>query len=103
MSLSTGLLDSMGHKLGRSIGVKLRGLEPFPGRPQGIAPTILRLAFRREVALGAASCIVGAIPCGRPLPQQDLSLPSLLPSLHAYSVVLCVAPVPFPPVWTMPS
>ena len=66
MSLSTGLLDSMGHKLGRSIGVKLRGLEPFPGRPQGIAPTIIRLVFRQEVALGAASCIVGAIPCGRP-------------------------------------
>ena len=39
--------------------------------PQGIAPTIIRLVFRQEVALGAASCIVGAIPCGRPLPSRS--------------------------------
>src|SRR5205085_10199856 len=55
----------VGLKLVR-MGDPLRSPWPLKLTLMRIAPTILRLAFHREVALGAASCRVGAIPCGRP-------------------------------------
>src|SRR6266699_4572802 len=73
------------------IGVKLRGLEPFPGRPQVIAPTIHDAAPRATSRRKSRRSIVGAIPCGRPLPSR-----SRLFSLHLTPIGLYCASPPFP-------
>ena len=58
-----------GYPQGASHSHQLKGNRATissPGRPQGIAPTIHEAALRATLRGMGRTCIVGAIPCGRP-------------------------------------